>query len=222
MVSIAARGACGTSRAASVTASMRRLVLVALVGMATSGCDAMSGRARHRGVPVVVGDSMLRYPDGSSADLGLTDIELLGQLAADNAPSFVIVAGRTCSDCDELPSVLVRSPRDGPVTSTETVRGSHPYPGRTVGDADGITRSVARVFRGECLPQRPAGVVSYRTDFGVPGDEPLREVRITEVHGDSLIDWRTIPEVRVLAATLLQVRARRCTEVAPRDMVTPP
>ena len=182
----------------------------------------MSARTRHRGVPVVVGDSVLLYPDGSSLSLGFGDIELLGQLPAESAPPFVIVAGRTCTDCDAIRSVFVRSPREGPVTDLASARGLHPYPGRTVGDADGATRSFSRLFWGECLPQRPAGIVSYRTDFGVPGDEPLREVRITEVQGDSLIDWRTIPEVRVLAATLLQVRARRCTEVAPRDMTTPP
>jgi len=201
---------------------MRRLVVAALVTMTTFGCDVTAGRTRHRGIPVVVGDSMLRYPDGSSLSPGLSDIELLGQLPAQSAPPFVIVAGRTCTDCDALPAVLVRSPLDGRVDGTEPLRAAHPYPGRTVDDAKGVTRSFARLFWGECLPQRPPGVVSYRTDFGVFGDEPLREVRITEVQGDSLIDWRTIPEVRVLAATLLQVRAQRCTEVPPRDMITPP
>mgnify|MGYP006184734299 CR=1 FL=1 len=33
---------------------------------------------------------------------------------------------------------------------------------------------------------------AHGPSLGWAGDEPLREVRITEVRGDSLLDWRTV------------------------------
>ena len=184
-------------------------------------CDWSSRGTRHRGAPVVVDDTLLRYPDSSTLALGMRDLILLGQLPAETAAPFVIVAGRDCADCAAPHSVLVRAPSDGAVESLDGLRGRHPYPGRVVDEHSGMVRSYARVFWGQCLPQRAPGVVSFRTEYGVPGDEPIRDIHITEVHGDSLLDWRAVPEVRILASTLVQARANRCTEVAQREMIAP-
>jgi hypothetical protein len=72
------------------------------------------------------------------------------------------------------------------------------------------------------MPERPPGLIEYRTDYGRNGLEPRREVRITEVEGDSLLEWRRDANVRLLATTLVQVQARVCTEIAQRDMPAPP
>ena len=186
-----------------------------------TGCDWMARRAQHRGTPVVVDDTMLRYPDNSTLTLGVGDITFIGQLDAERAAPFVVVAAEGCSVCDSPEAVLLRAPSAGRVAAGDT-RGAHPYPGRTYRSLDGGMRSFTRLFWGRCLPQRPPGVISFRSEFGFPGAEPLREVRITEVHGDSLLDWRMVPEVRVLAAALQQVRARQCTELPSREMVSAP
>ena len=189
--------------------------------MTTTSCDLMPRGARHRGTPVVIHDTLLRYPDGSTLALGVGDIAYIGQVDADRAAPFVIVAAHGCDACEATDAVIVRAPAHGRVAAGDT-RGAHPYPGLAFSARGGSIRSYARLFWGDCLPQRPPGVVSFRSEYGWAGDEPLREVRITEVHGDSLLDWRTVPEVRLLAATLQQVRARRCTELAPRETVTVP
>ena len=186
-----------------------------------TGCDWMSRRTQHRGTPVVVDDTLLRYPDNSTLMLGVGDISFIGQLDAESAAPFVIVAAAGCDMCDSPDAVLIRAPSAGRVAAADT-RGAHPYPGRSYRPLDGAMRSFTRLFWGRCLPQRPPGVISFRSEFGFAGDEPLREVRITEVHGDSLLDWRMVPEVRVLAATLQQVRAQECTELAPRETVSAP
>ena len=195
---------------------MKRFVAIVVSILASAGCDAGTRATRHRGVPIVIADTMLRYPDGSRLVVGLRDVAFIGQLPALHAAPFVIVAGRECDDCDAPVFVIVRAPADGAVESIHDVVASHPFPGR-IGDVDGATLSESRLFWGECLPQRAPTVLSFRTDFGVPGEEPLRELRITEVQGDSLIEWRMPPDPRLLAAALFQVRTRRCTEVAPRD-----
>lgn len=180
----------------------------------------MSRGAPHRGTPVVVDDTMLRYPDSSTLAPGAGSLTFIGQLEAGNAAPFVIIAAHGCEACGGPDAVLVRAPASGRVTPGDT-RGEHPYPGRAL-DADGAVRAYARVFWGQCMPQRPSGVISFRTEYGWPGDEPLHEVRISEVHGDSLIDWRAVAEVRALAATLQQVRSRRCSELPARDQVAAP
>src|SRR5687767_13620734 len=188
---------------------------------ATSACDAMSRGAPHRGTPVVIDDTLLRYPDSSTLALGAGDLAFIGLLEAETARPFVIVAARGCDACEASDAVLVRAPAEGRVIDGDR-RGEHPYPGRVLAGENATVRSYSRVFWGVCLPQRPPGVISFRSEFAWAGDEPLREVRITEIHGDSLLDWRTVPEVRALAATLQQVRTRRCSEVPSRDLTASP
>ena len=184
-------------------------------------CDAMARGAPHRGTPVVIDDTLLRYPDSSTLALGIGELAFIGQLEAETAAPFVVVAAQGCDACPTPDAVLVRAPRDGRVAHGD-MRGEHPYPGRALDASDGSIRSYVRVFWGHCMPQRPPGVISFRSAYGWVGDEPLRELRITEVHGDSLLDWRTVPDVRAIAATLQQVRAQRCAEIPARDVVAAP
>jgi hypothetical protein len=194
--------------------------MVVLV-MATTACDLLSRGAPYRGTPVVIDDTLLRYPDSSTLALGVGDLAFIGQLDAERTSPFVIVAAHGCEACESPDAVIVRAPAAGRMVNGDT-RGAHPYPGRTHSAQDGSVRSYTRLFWGHCLPQRPPGVVSFRSAYSGVGDEPLRDVRITEVHGDSLLDWRTIAEVRLLTATLQQVRAGECTEMPARGMVSAP
>ena len=220
MVSPVGKAGTSTARTAACAARVKPFCPIIVIIVALSACDAMSRGAPHRGTPVVVDDTMLRYPDSSTLAPGAGSLAFIGQLEADKAAPFVIIAAHGCEACGAPDAVLVRAPASGRVTPGDT-RGEHPYPGRAL-DADGAVRAYARVFWGQCMPQRPSGVISFRTEYGWPGDEPLREVRISEAHGDSLIDWRAVAEVRALAATLQQVRTRRCSELPARDQVAAP
>ena len=210
-----------TPLAAVLAAFVKPFCPCLVIILAATACDALSRRPPHRGVPVVVDDTLLRYPDSSTLALGAGALAFIGQFDAERAAPFVVVAAHGCESCGASDAVLVRAPSHGRVAIGDT-RGEHPYPGRSLDAASGSVRSHARVFWGECMYQRPRGVVSFRTEYGAVGDAPVREHRITEIRGDSLIDWRREADVRSLAATLQQVRTTRCVELPPRDLVVSP
>ena len=197
--------------------------LAPFAAIAAAACDRNAARSRYAGVPAVVGDTLLRFPDGSEYISGFRNVEYIGSIPAEKKAPFLIIAGHECANCDAPPSVLVRSPSDGPVRDFSSLAGWHPYPGRVIAyNEDSVVISHSRLFWGRCIPERPPGLIEYRTDYGRNGLEPRREVRITEVEGDSLLEWRRDANVRLLATTLVQVQSRVCAEIAQRDMPAPP
>jgi hypothetical protein len=204
--------------------AVRRACAVAsFAALAIVACDRTSARSGYSGTPEVIGDTLLRFPDGSEYVSGFRNIEFIGSIPAETKAPFLIIAGNECADCDAPPSVLLRSPSDGPVRDFSSLAGWHPYPGRVIAyNEDSVVVAHSRLFWGQCMPERPPGLIEYRTDYGRNGLEPRREVRITEVEADSLLEWRRDANVRLLATTLVQVQARVCTEIAQRDMPAPP
>ena len=199
------------------------LPLALALGATAIGCDQFRNGAGFAGTPVVVGDTLLRFPDGSEYVSGFRNIEYIGAIAAQQKAPFIIIAGHECRDCDAPPSVLMRSPSDGPVRSVSGLPGWHPYPGRVIAfNNDSAVISHSRLFWGLCLPERPPGLIEYRTEFAVDGSEPQRDVLTTEIEGDSLLEWRRVATSRLLATTLVQVQAKQCAEVPQRDMPAPP
>lgn len=195
---------------------------LALTAMA-SGCDQARNTAEYAGTPVIIGDTLLRFPDGSEYVSGFRNVEYIGAIAGERKAPFIIIAGHECGECDAPPSVLMRSPSDGPVRNFTGLPGWHPYPGRVIAfNNDSAVISHSRLFWGQCLPERPPGLIEYRTEFAGDGTEPQREVRITEIEGDSLLEWRRVATTRLLATTLVQVQAKQCTEVPQRDIPAPP
>ena len=197
---------------------------VALVILAAGGaCDRTDSPARYEGTPIVIGDSLLRFPGGAEYVSGFTNVEYIGTIPAETRAPFIIIAGNECRDCDAPPSVLVRSPSDGPVRELHGLAGWHPYPGRVIAyNDDSAVVSHSRLFWGTCLPERPPGLIEFRSDFAGDGSEPAREVRISEIDGDSLIGWRRVATTRLLATTLVQVHAKACREIPQRDIPAPP
>src|SRR5688500_13101656 len=203
-----ARGRCGL-RAVSLGAS--------------AACNRAASPARSSGTPIVVGDTLLRFPDGSEYVSGFRNVEYIGTIPARTRAPFIIIAGHECRDCDAPPSVLVRSPSDGPVRELSGLAGWHAYPGRVIAyNDDSAVVSHSRLFWGNCLPERPPGLIEYRSDFAGDGSDPAREVRISEIDGDSLLGWRRVATTRLLATTLVQVQARECREIPQRDIPAPP
>jgi hypothetical protein len=194
-----------------------------IAGGVVAACgDMLPGR--HQGTPVVVDDTTLRFPTGAAFIPGFTDLAYIGALPAERKSPFIIMEGRECSDCDVPPSVLVRSPSQGRVKTTDGLPGWHYYPGLHLGAGeDSAVVAHTRLFWGECIPEMfGPGVVEFIVEFGPRGTEPLRQVRITEIRGDSLLEWRRPASPRMLAGALLQVKANACHEVAQRVMMLRP
>ncbi len=201
----------------------RHIPIALLVAGAAGGCDRLPGRASYAGVPEVIGDTLLRFPGGSEYVSGFRAVEYIGTIAGEQTAPFIIVAGHECADCDAPPSVLVRSASDGPVREFAGLRGWHPYPGRVIAyNEDSVIISHSRLFWGRCIPERPHGLVEFRTDFARNGGEPDRAVLITEIDGDSLVEWRRLATARLLATALVQVQAKECAEIPQRDIPAPP
>jgi hypothetical protein len=219
-------GAAGTLRAPRRTGRRAAWPLVGITAVAigTSGaCDRADSPDGYSGTPIVIGDTLLRFADGSEYISGFRNVEYIGTIPARTRAPFIIIAGHECRDCDAPPSVLVRSPSDGPVRELSGLPGWHPYPGRVIayGD-DSAVVSHSRLFWGNCLPERPPGLIEFRSEFAGDGSEPAREVRISEIDGDSLIGWRRVATTRLLATTLVQVQAKECREIPQRDIPAPP
>jgi hypothetical protein len=197
--------------------------LAVLLLTAVVACDRPDPAGRYAGVPVVVGDTLLRFPGGGDYVSGFRNVEYIGTIPARTRAPFIIIAGHECAACDAPPSVLVRSPSDGPVRDLGALPGWHPYPGRVIAyNDDSAVVSHSRLFWGHCLPERPPGLIEYRSEFAGDGSEPHREVRISEIDGDSLMGWRRVATTRLLATTLVQVQAKECAEIPQRDIPAPP
>ena len=205
-------------------ARWRGVAPIALVVAAVSGgCDRLSKASAYAGVPEVIGDTALRFADGSEYVSGFHGVEYIGTIPAERKAPFIIVSGHECADCDAPPSVLVRSPSDGTVRTFAGLQGWHPYPGRVIAyNEDSVVLSHSRLFWGRCLPERPQGLIEYRTDFARNGGEPERAVLITEIESDSLVELRRGATTRLRAATQVQVQARECAEIPQRDIPAPP
>jgi len=200
-----------------------RILFALLLTAVAGGCDRFRGAPGYAGVPEAIGDTALRFPDGSVYVSGFHGVAYIGSIAGERKAPFIIIAGHECANCDAPPSVLVRSPSDGPVRDFTGLPGWHPYPGRVIAyNEDSVVVSHSRLFWGHCLPERPKGLIEYRTDFARNGGEPERAVNITEIDGDSLVEWRRVATTRLLATTLVQVQAKECAEIPQRDIPAPP
>ncbi len=204
--------------------SARALTGIAVALLATgAACNRADSPSSYGGTPIIVGDTLLRFPDGSEYVSGFRNVEYIGTIPAVTKAPFIIIAGHECRDCDAPPSVLARSPSDGPVRDLSGLAGWHPYPGRVIDyNDDSAVVAHSRLFWGNCLPERPPGLIEFRSEFAGDGSEPAREVRISEIDGDSLIGWRRLATTRLLATTLVQVQAKECSEVPQRDIPAPP
>ena len=197
-------------------------LLAGAIVVLVAGCDRAGEAGRYTGTPIAAGDT-LRFPDGSEYVPGFANVEYIGSIPAATRAPFIIIAGHECDDCDAPPSVLMRSPTDGPVKSLTGLAGWHPYPGRVIAyNEDSTVISHSRLFWGLCLPERPPGLVEFRTEFSRGGAEPYRQVQVTEIDGDSLVGSLRVATARLLATTLVQVQAKECAEIPQRDIPAPP
>src|SRR5688572_14823136 len=58
---------------------------------AASGCDRLSKASAYVGVPEVIGDTALRFADGSEYVSGFRGVEYIGTIPAERKAPFIIV-----------------------------------------------------------------------------------------------------------------------------------
>jgi hypothetical protein len=169
----------------------------------------------YAGEPRVADDTTLEYPGGARYVSGFRYIRYHGRLPAATKAPFVVLSGIECSACDANPSILVRSPSDGPVRPGIRFPGHFPYPGVfTQYDPDQEGRVLARwrLFIGDCLPGVRAGVAQFATEYAAGGGSS-RHVRVAEVVGDSLVERELAAPLPTPDSALARVRAGVCREV---------
>ena len=195
-------------------------VFLAIAG-AASACSP-PGRAEFSGQPVVQDDTLLRFPGGGEFASGLYSVGYVGQLPASTKAPFIVLEGIECTDCDAPSAVLMRSPSDGRIRSFRNLPGWYAYPGRVV-DLDDTTKVLveSRLFWGECLEGRLAGLVQYATEF-TAGTAAPQLLRTTEIRRDSLVTSEQMARPADLESTLNLVAEGRCREIPPRHRLSDP
>jgi hypothetical protein len=155
------------------------------------------------------------FEGGKSLQTNLFDLAYIGQLEATNKAPFMILAGRSCTDCDENLSLYIHSPSDGSLTSN----GTHPrysYPGTERDYLDNSILIEARMFYGNCLKDRgscAAWVQKERDDAG----KFVSSIFLIEVSHDTLKENR-LP----LDSTILMTLTTNCKELPGIEITSEP
>ena len=154
---------------------------------------------------------VLRLPDGSKFKTTLYNMKVIGQLRTTKKLPYFILAGTTCTKCDENTSIYIHSPSDGPMKN-EGEQPRFPYPGRLKDNEGDQLVSEARMFYGNCLPDHPNSVVWFERGLG--DDNKWRAgVQIAEVKGDRLVRSETEINLPKITDTEPAIRDGRCHEL---------
>lgn len=184
--------------------------------------------AMYDGVPLVIGDTALRFPSGAMFTPGFFGVEYIGVLDSENSP-FVLVSGFECNDCDANRSVLVRSVKADPLPNVYSgpIPGHFAYPGRVTHYDTGALLTDTRLFYGRCMQGSGPVIVQFATEWTFARESDTAGVReevvnIAEVAGDSLIARVAFPTRAALETTLALVAARQCHEIIPKPQLSEP
>lgn len=196
---------------------MRSVVWLAVAASVGIACRSPAEERRgYAGVPVVVADTLWRFPSGATVPSPLrTKLEYLGRIDDAGGP-YLVTAGFDCTACDAGPTVLlqtvVHEQSDG-----GDVPGWYAYPGKIRSYHNDSIAMATRLFWGRCLPDRGPGLVQFATDHDSIG-RPIRElVRLTEIRGGRLRDDSILVSPPTVAVLRPALRERACREIPPRD-----
>jgi hypothetical protein len=177
------------------------------------------GATAKYGLPRVVSDHILEWPDGRRFITTLFGVRVVGQLSATTKLPFLILSGRGCTECDADESIYIHSPSDGPMQN----EGSQPrfsYPGRLSSYLDGSLLSRSRMFWGRCLADRGPGIIWFQQEKQQDGTwKP--SVYSAEIIGDNVKSDFQIPPPPI-QTTLGRVKSGACRELRGRNMTSEP
>ena len=149
----------------------------------------------------------------------LFDVSVLGTLGTARKTPYLVLAGRSCNQCDANTTIYIHSPSDGPM-QTESKQPRYAYPGRELENGS-VPIYEARTFVGNCLPGYDNSVVWHQRSRAKNG-RWVPSVFIVSVKSDSLTSTKLERGLPPVSVSLQQVAAGRCLEIKGIDQGTEP
>jgi len=163
---------------------------------------------------------VLTLPDGSKFQTTLYGMKIVGQLRTTKKLPYFILAGTTCTECDENTSIYIHSPSDGPMKN-EAEQRRFAYPGRETDYETGQPIYEAKMFYGDCLALHPNAVVWFERAIG--GDKKWHPaVSAAEVKDDKLVVSELHGQLPAVSDLQEAVRRGECRELPGIDSSSEP
>lgn len=118
--------------------------------------------------------AVIRFASGDEFATTLFEVRVLGQIPrAGAAAPYLVLAGRSCHDCDANLSIYVHSPADGPMQGAANEE-RYGYPGTVIEwepevPSDTIA-SRTRFFLGDCMPALNVAAIWFTEERTAPAE----------------------------------------------------
>jgi len=195
--------------------AIRWLLFVALT-LCTANAQQIAGQ--RTASSEVMG--VLSLPDGSKFKTTLYNMRVIGQLRTTKKLPYFILAGTTCTECDENTSIYIHSPSDGEMKN-EAEQPRFAYPGREKDYQTGKLVYEGKMFFGDCLVSYPNAVIWF--ERGIGDDEKWHaSVSVAQVVNDRLLVSQPHDQLLKLTEAQEAVRKGRCQELPGVDAWSEP
>jgi len=163
---------------------------------------------------------ILNLPDGSKFKTTLYGMKVIGQLRTTKKIPYFILAGTTCTECDENLSIYIHSPSDGPMKN-EAEQRRYAYPGRETDYETGQPVYEAKMFLGNCLAAHLNAVIWFERGLGE--DKKWHSaVSVAEVKDDKLLVSELHGQLPKLTEVQDAIRNGNCRELPGIDRPSEP
>ena len=131
-----------------------------------------------------VKDKKIFFKNGKLLNTYLYDLKYIGQLSSYNKAPYIIMAGRSCENCDENISIYIHSPSDGEMKPHgKQIRYSHP--GKELDAETNELIFESKMYFGNCLKKYPNSVI-WTQKFLNDRDEWQKSIFIVQIDNDTL------------------------------------
>lgn len=165
---------------------------------------------------ILIKGQTIYFRNEESINTHLYDLSYIGQLPTKKKAPYLIMAGRSCENCDENISIYIHSPTDGEMKSY----GKQPrysYPGKTLDFATNELVFESRMYYGDCLRDYQNSV-AWNQKFLNSQNEWEQSTFIVQVYND------TLREINIVDKTIFNEvqKGVTCQEVEGIEMVSEP
>lgn len=151
-------------------------------------------------------------------EIRLFDKELLGSIET-KKNTWLVLAGRNCTDCDANLSVYIYPMHDFPGADTlRTIRYS--YPGKEYNYEDDSLIFESRVFWGDCLPRLENIVIWYQRQLNDDGWD--YSYYWLQLQDKGLMENRSDTHALALDEIENRIMSEVCTEIPPIERTSEP
>lgn len=164
--------------------------------------------------------SIIHFRNGRRFETTIYEVQVIGVLRVDGKMPYVVMAGRSCSECDANIAIYIHSPDDGPMRG-EDKQTRFSYPGRVNHFLEGTLVEEWRVFLGRCLTQDGEVAVWFGRERSKRGKWVETVVAVRVVGAKLRVKQLQKPLPRVEEALKL-VTAGACREIPGIEQTTEP